>query len=113
MVEMECCNGRSARRGLSDDAIALPRKVLIPLLDARVEKRGGSTRARIGGLDPVGFVQVAAWASPGKVAQIGRAASTPRNDMLHVERCSLERLMHAAVLAPFACPRGNAPLDVP
>jgi hypothetical protein len=70
----------------NEEEVFTPGEMVVPVLLARMEERGGKTRVGIGCLYSGCFMAVAALAGEGEVHKNGQAATTFRKDMFDGKR---------------------------
>jgi hypothetical protein len=70
MIEMQCSNGRSADRRLTDKRIAVPTKMHLPMVRAWMKQRHLLASIRIEDFNAVGLVQVATRTGPCEIVQL-------------------------------------------
>jgi hypothetical protein len=102
VIQVECVDGSAAHRAQTDQEMASPAEVLVPLLGARVEKRHQDVRFRVERLKSIFFMQIARGTGQRQVFQFRAAAVCAGFDVFDVESRSLKRLMHAVVFAALA-----------
>src|SRR5262245_14527554 len=97
MIEIQCGNGCSPNRCVTNDTITIPMEMGIPVVDTGMKQRHLVTSLRVNTFSAVGLVQIAAWTRPGKILDLRMSATSLGHDMLDVECGSLERLVHTAI----------------
>jgi hypothetical protein len=70
MIETQGSNGRSTDRRLADKLIAVPTKMHLPMVRARMKQRHLIASIRIEGFNAVGLVQVATRTGPCEIVQL-------------------------------------------
>lgn len=96
-IESSDCNLSDRRSG--NQLVAVPLKMVRPIIIARIEKRNDFTRSWVGSFGSIRLSEIATRTRPCQIRQRGLTASRLRNHMLDVKRRSLQRLVHAAILA--------------
>jgi hypothetical protein len=84
MIESRCGNGSPADGRLANDAIPLPMKMSLPVIDARVKQWHLEASIRIDNFNAVSLAQIAPPAGPRQIVELRLAAVRAWNDMLNV-----------------------------
>jgi hypothetical protein len=90
IIEMQCSNGRSADRRLTDKVITVPTKMHLPIVRAWMKQRHLIASIRIEGFNAVSLVQVATRTGPCEIVQLRMSTARLWDHMLDVECGALE-----------------------
>ena len=103
-VQLQQFDGRSSNRRKSDDAQAIPFKMLLPAVATRVKQRRHLARVGVDPRQVTSFVQVTLCTSQREIVSVVGAAMFSRNDLLNLERDQRRgRLRALAIFATILC----------
>ncbi len=111
MVEVHRFGGGPADWSKRNDTVALPKKVVMPAVFARMEEANELPGLKILHFNTVGLAKIASRACPCKVFESRITAARPRHDMFNVEGGALECLVHATVFATLLGTLGDLALE--